>query len=243
MGSVLQQVTAKRCANESGRMRQQRNGRGLRALSERLHAATNQSPQSVALEQILREEVASMTVPPGGVIVEIGGRRQELAERFPDSRYLSVDYQEAVRPDLVGDAHALPLGNGTVDLYVATWLLYFSQQPSQWIDEVLRVLKPGGCAIMSFEFGVYGVKLDGTQGTDWMRYTRATVASLASGFSRVKIIPVGSPHTIYANWLWKRLKGNRFWLRVPLGLLLHQWARIGASDSPFPVTFLMVGTK
>ncbi len=217
--------------------------RATRALSNGLHRAANESPQAAALERALDEALSGCTVPSGGVIVEVGGRRPALAARFPGARYLSMDYQVAVRPDVAGDAHALPLADGAVHLYVATWLLYFSRDPQRWMAEVRRVLAPGGGALMSFEFAVYGVNLGDTQGTDWMRYTKATVAELGRGFARADIIPVGSPHTIYANWLWKRLKHGGLWMRMPLGLLLHQWARVGAADSPFPVTFLFVGTK
>lgn len=81
-------------------------------------------------------------------------------------RVVGVDIDDTVHrnPALdqsftVGVADKLPLADGSIDLVIADWVLEHVTDPSTVVDEVERVLKPGGwfCARTPYAYGIVGI--------------------------------------------------------------------------------------
>lgn len=78
-------------------------------------------------------------------------------------RYVGLDYPltQAIqdfqaRPEVFGDARRLPFAQGSFDAVLCAQVLEHVNQPGQVLAEIGRVLRPGGCGILSVPF-IYNV--------------------------------------------------------------------------------------
>ncbi|MDT3396773.1 class I SAM-dependent methyltransferase [Streptomyces sp. B1866] len=103
---------------------------------------------------IVAEELAGTT----GTVLDIGcgngmflGR---LRQDRPDLLMVGMDISAGIlanvaKPVLVGDAHALPFGDGTADAALALHMLYHVADIPAAVRELARVLRPGGVLVAS----------------------------------------------------------------------------------------------
>jgi SAM-dependent methyltransferase len=126
------------------------------------------------------------------VVLDVGGKReigskgyQYPAESFGTWTYLNID--ATTKPDIVADATEIPLPDESVDVVVCTEVLEHLATPALCVDEIWRVLKPGGGFIGSapFVFPVHG------DPSDYYRYTESGLRFLLQKFSVVNIEPMG----------------------------------------------------
>ena len=126
--------------------------------------AANGYDESAVLQERVRLELLErldlLRIDPA-VIVDLGagtgGASRELKRRYRGSRVVAVDIAEAMlrrasrrqgllrRFDRVcGDAAALPLRDGSVDMVFSNLALHWSDDPDRAFAECRRVLVPGG---------------------------------------------------------------------------------------------------
>jgi SAM-dependent methyltransferase len=120
------------------------------------------------LDRDLAEVCASLR----GLILDLGGEWQNRRGNFhpperADLRWLCLNLEPAVAPDVVGDAACAPLADGCADAVVCSEVLEHVLQPEQVIAECSRLLKPGGHLILSMPFLV-GIHADPD---DYQRFT------------------------------------------------------------------------
>lgn len=116
-----------------------------------------------AVGQRLLERLDALTPAPSTVLdlgCGTGFFRAELKRRFPQADYVGldiaagmVDYARA-RGDaddrwLVGDAEALPLASGSVDLVFSSLAVQWCYRPALLFAELYRVLRPGGVCVFT----------------------------------------------------------------------------------------------
>ncbi len=132
------------------------------------------SPERVRLRRTVRPWVA---VPAGALVFEVGGGVSSLGPMIrrdsPGVRYLSSDIAPTDRTDLVCDAAALPLADGTVSVMLALEVLEHLPRPQQMLVEAARVLTADGVLVLTtpFMFGEHDFH-------DYYRYTRRGMAEL-----------------------------------------------------------------
>jgi len=84
----------------------------------------------------------------------------DLRRRYPAARYIGLDlaqgmveYARGRHPGdggwLVGDAEALPLAAGSVDLVFSSLAIQWCYRPRHLFAELARVLRPGGCCVFT----------------------------------------------------------------------------------------------
>ena len=92
----------------------------------------------------------------GTTLLDIGAGPVEFADTFREggARYVALDHDEHVASvasgGIVGDAHRLPIGTGTVDVTFSSNLIEHVQNPAAVADEMVRVTKPGGVVFLSY---------------------------------------------------------------------------------------------
>jgi SAM-dependent methyltransferase len=98
--------------------------------------------------------------------LDIGCANAPYANLFPNR--VGFDEREAPGVDVVGDAHALPFPDDTFEQILWTEVLEHLHAPQQAIDEMRRVLAPGGTLILTtrFIFPLHDVP------GDFFRYTK-----------------------------------------------------------------------
>jgi SAM-dependent methyltransferase len=95
-----------------------------------------------------------------GLVIDVGGGPGYLADaiRTEGGRCLVVEYDEAELhlhertpgDAVVGDGQALPLRSDVADVVHCSNVLEHVVRPRQLVDEMVRVLRPGGIAYLSY---------------------------------------------------------------------------------------------
>ena len=120
-------------------------------------------------------------------VLDVGGRLQPYRELLPElCRYWSVDLRPTALLSTVADAELLPFQESTFDLVICTQMLEYAPCPQQVIDEIQRVLAPGGTLLLSAP----SIFPRDSEYDRW-RFFPAAYRSLMSQFSDVEILPEG----------------------------------------------------
>jgi SAM-dependent methyltransferase len=114
--------------------------------------------------------------PREALVLDIGSGARRITDRV-----LALDISYAPTLDLIGDAHHLPLRDASLDGVVLQMVLEHVAHPEQVLQEVYRVLKPGGrmyCEV-PFLFPVH-------DRIDYRRWTPEGLAHLCKPFATVE---------------------------------------------------------
>ena len=123
------------------------------------------SYRRILLDRDLEESKRYMN----GVTLDVGGGRKRGSFKAPsDVTWLVLDSSREFGPHILGDAQNIPVKSNTVDCVKCTELLEHVEFPERVLDEISRVLKPGGILILSvpFIFGIHGDPYDFQRFTD-----------------------------------------------------------------------------
>jgi SAM-dependent methyltransferase len=195
--------------------------------------------------RLLDADLARLTAGVGGRVLDVGGRRMVRGRfRLPAgvvTTRLNVD--PAAAPDVVADAQALPVRGGCADWALCLETLEYVASPDCAVSELVRVLRPGGRAVVSVPF-----LHRADAATDRHRFTEARVRELleGAGLRVVEIAAQGRFFTTLANMLRQASAAARSrplrWAMagwtVPLGMVLLRLDRLGpVRRSPFMGSF------
>jgi len=85
---------------------------------------------------------------PNGLALDCGGGDR----RFGDDRVFNLEYMNYRLPDLYADGLRLPFKNDSFDLILSQAVLEHVPDPQRAVDEMIRVLKPGGLIYIEVAF-------------------------------------------------------------------------------------------
>lgn len=116
-----------------------------------------------------------------GLTLDLGAQSGPYAALFP--RRIGLDLQAAAGVDVVGDARDLPVRDGVVDLVLCTEMLEHVPEPQRAIDEMWRVLRPGGALVLTtrFLFPIHDAP------HDYFRFTKYGLRHLLQRFEIVEL--------------------------------------------------------
>lgn len=106
--------------------------------------------------------------------------------------YKILDPVPDYNPDIVGDIHNLPFSNNTQDAILCLAVLEHVHNPIRAMEELYRVLKPGGKLLIYVPFLYYYHAHEGYYGDYW-RFTIDTLKRFSEPFSKNLIHPVRLP--------------------------------------------------
>ena len=174
-------------------------------------------------ELLTRELFDSVNKLQGTVIDIGGGRDSPLAHAWSSNvaRY-RFDIVPARSRHVQADACAMPVSSESIDGALMSEVLEHIAEPQSAIDEVFRILKPGGQFIGSVPFLCQGIHADPH---DYYRYTEPALRRMLGKFERVEVIPHGNGLGV----AWRMILGRAKFL-LPLNPLLR---KVGRKPDPF----------
>src|SRR4029077_7824470 len=121
-------------------------------------------------------------------VLDVGGRIQPYRPLLTQKlgTYVAVDPQQTPLVNVIGRAEALPFQNNLFDLVLCTQVMQYIPEPALVVREVVRVLKPGGCFLLSVP-SAYPVDA----GEECWRFLPAGILQMLSPFQTVEILPEG----------------------------------------------------
>lgn len=136
-------------------------------------------------------------------IIDIGGGlriSKKQGNRFDNTRqwilplaekadYRILDPVPDYDPDIVGDIHALPLADNSVDAIICIAVLEHVEDPMKASREIFRTMKPGGYAFIYVPF-LYYYHAEKGYYKDYWRFTRDSLDMMFKDFSQIEICPI-----------------------------------------------------
>lgn len=199
-------------------------------------------------EVFFREGVQELLVS-GSRIIDVGGGLRIDAEKgnvTSDNRmwikpllervtYEVMDPVDTYHPDIIGDIMKMPLDDASCDGIICLAVLEHVPRPWDAMQEMFRVLKPGGRLLLYVPFLYPYHAMPGYYG-DYFRFSEDAVRSLCESFGCVRICAVRGPAETVAYLLPGRL---RAWIS-PIGRWIDQ--RRGGSGKQVS-GFFVLATK
>lgn len=125
-------------------------------------------------------------------ILDIGGgfrfgkELEKYQGLFKNSHYLVLDNNPEVKPDILADAHRVPLPDDSVDAVICKSVLEHVANPVKVMDEIYRILKTGGYCLVYAPF-IYPYHGNETY-KDYYRFTKDGIDLLINKFFHKEIM-------------------------------------------------------
>jgi SAM-dependent methyltransferase len=125
-----------------------------------------------------------------GLVLDVGGGRDaphDVAWSTAAKR-IRLDLVDTHDPHVQGNAGALPFADDSFDAVVTFQVLEHVSEPDGAVNEIARVLTPGGTLVGSVPF-VWPVHGDPH---DYFRFSADGLRYLLRGFAQTEIVPIGN---------------------------------------------------
>ncbi len=201
--------------------------------------------------QLIREVASRLPAGTTKILLDIGGRGKPYAEYFRDRVlwHFVVDIEPGASVDFVGDARVLPVAEGSVNLVLCTQVIEHIPEPGRVLQEIFRVLRPGGTLILSVP-AIF--PQHGSPGDYW-RYMPQGLAWLLRDFRKIEIQgetgTVGSLFLVFNMYLYV-FTGPWPWTRrlaslciCPITNLLGRAAAAIYRGDQFASNYFVVATR
>lgn len=166
------------------------------------------------------EEAVREALRPGSRVLDVGGGLRIDASRgniedpgrawikpfLSKVTYEVLDPVDTYHPDIIGDVMALPLNDKMYDTVLCLAVLEHVPAPWKAVDEIFRVLKPGGLLFAYVPFLSPYHAMPGYYG-DYFRFTDDGIRALCSTYADVQICGVRGPAETITHLLPGRLHG------------------------------------
>ena len=130
----------------------------------------------------LRREIMTMAAMTSGIVLDVGCGAAPYRELFSGASYFGAEvltaskYGSAKRPDFFFDGKDLPVADASVDAILCSQVLEHVFEPTDFLRELNRVLRPGGSLLLTVPF----VWDEHEQPFDFARYSSFGLRHLAT---------------------------------------------------------------
>jgi len=132
-------------------------------------------------------------LPASGLtVLDVGGRLQPYRPMLGTrvARFVSVDLRPTPLVDIIANGQSLPLRDNSFDLVICTQVLQYATDPPALLEEIYRVLRPGGRLLLS----VPSAQIVDS-GEECWRFLPHALRQMLASFSHVEVVPEGGSVT------------------------------------------------
>jgi len=169
-----------------------------------------------------------------GVVLDVGSKHSPYRSHIKCEKYTRFDIDESSNPDICGDLHDTKIPDNSYDCVIATEVLEHLYDPQKAMEEIRRILKPGGCCILSTRF-LY-VYHPGPH--DYYRFTWDSLAHICRDFTKVDI----RHHGNLIIFLWQLLN-DQLITAIACNLLNPILGRVHFKKTRYPSGFVLIAHK
>jgi SAM-dependent methyltransferase len=147
--------------------------------------------------KILRDTVREFGARLDGRMLDVGCGNQQYRRFVKCRQYYGVEWNLAKRPPVVGDVMRIPFGDAVFDSALCTEVLEHVPEPGSCLDEIRRVVKPGGTVFFTVPMTMY----THSEPYDFYRYTEYGLRYLLDkhGFEIVDLRRLGGVVSVTAS--------------------------------------------
>jgi SAM-dependent methyltransferase len=186
----------------------------------------------INLDRALRKQFKRLN--PEGVVLDVGSWDSPYKKQIPHSKYMTLDIDPQEHPDICCDIHKIKWKPNYFDTIIVTEVLEHLYNPQKAINELHKILKPGGVCILStrFIFPFHPVP------KDYYRFTWDSLEYLFRNFSHVEIYSHGNKLQV----LWQIINYRKS-LGVFLNIFNYPLAMLPSTKTLFPLGFIVYAKK
>jgi SAM-dependent methyltransferase len=173
------------------------------------------------------------SLPNFEIVLDLGSSISPYRKYIKANKFITVDIDPDKNPTIVADIHSLPFADEIADLVILTEVLEHCYSPSQVIQEVYRVLKPGGICIATVPF-LYKFHPDPR---DYYRFTEQGIKFLFKEFREVKIYSYGNRFQVMYELLYQGV------MRYPIFFLNYLIYLLNWKDKTSPLGYGVFAIK
>jgi len=170
-----------------------------------------------------------------GVVMDVGAKLAPYKNLIPATQYLRLDIDPDSKPDICSDLHDIQGYDNYFDTVIATEVLEHLYNPQLAINQLYKILKPGGVMILSTRF-IHRLHPDPQ---DYYRFTPDSFNYLMREFSKVEIFHHGNR----LQTLWYIFVNNKIAMLFLLPLLNHLFAMVNVKKTDFPLGYVVYAVK
>ncbi|MDP3954730.1 MAG: class I SAM-dependent methyltransferase [bacterium] len=139
------------------------------------------------LKFIAENSHSILDVGGGHPFQKIMGRNKNILD---GKDYKTLDIDEASKPDIVGDAHDMPIEDNSLDAVLHVYVFEHLHSPHLAAKEIHRVLKPGGYMLGIVPFiHPYHARKNGYR--DYLRFSKDGLEVLFKDFKEIELFKIG----------------------------------------------------
>jgi SAM-dependent methyltransferase len=120
------------------------------------------------------------------VVLDVGCKSIQGAYAFPgrhrSSRVIGLDIKAFEGVTVVGDAHELPFSSNSLHCVLCVSVLQYVHRPERVVDEIFRVLRPGGIIYINVPF----IFRDAPDPDDLFRFSVSGIRVLCKSFEKIQ---------------------------------------------------------
>lgn len=126
-------------------------------------------------------------------VIDVGGAtpfQKNMAKYkplFEGVDYKTMDYSPAFKPDIVGDIHHMPFADAEIEAIVCNAVLEHVHDPIRAVEEIHRVLKPGGKVLLWIPF-LYPYHSHSSEYGDYWRFSSDAIEYMFRNFSKLEFV-------------------------------------------------------
>jgi len=170
-----------------------------------------------------------------GIVLEVGSGYSTCNKYVPSSEYLTLDINDKSNPDICSDLHNIKWKSDYFDTVLAIEVLEHIQNPQKAIDEMMRILKPGGTCIISTRF----IHAYHPGPKDYYRFTWDSLYDIFKKFDTVKVYHHGN----IIQSIWHLINDGTKRRSIFLNIFNPLIARINSKKTKCPCGFIVVAVK